>query len=140
MYDTITNDQFPPGAAAYAAYVDGNIANQPNYAYIVAAFPKAQHLSVALFSDNNADALDVEPGASSPSDIPAWYAAQRKRGIQRPCVYASASTMNSEILPVLSEAGIARSAVRLWTSRCCSRTSSPRIRPSPRRRNCSQDS
>jgi hypothetical protein len=116
MYDTITNDQFPPGAAAYAAYVDGNIGDQPNFAFIVASFPKAQHLSVALFSDNNADALDVEPGASTPSDIPAWYAAQRKRGIQRPCVYASASTMNSEILPVLSGAGIARDTVRLWTA------------------------
>jgi hypothetical protein len=116
MYDTITNDQFPPGAEAYAAYVDGNLGNQPNYAYIVAAFPKAQHLSVALFSNNNADALDVEPGASVPSDIPAWYDAQRKRGIQRPCVYASASTMNNEILPVLSGAGIARGTVRLWTA------------------------
>jgi hypothetical protein len=116
MYDTISNDQFPPGAAAYAAYVDGNIGNQPNYAFIVASFPKAEHLSVALFSNNNADALDVEPGASVPSDIPAWYAAQRKRGIQRPCVYASASTMNSEILSVLSGAGIARDTVRLWTA------------------------
>jgi hypothetical protein len=116
MYDTITNDQFPPGAAAYAGYVDGNLGNQPNYAYIVAAFPKAQHLSVALFSNDNADALDVEPGASVPSDIPAWYNAQRKRGIQRPCVYASASTMNNEILPVLNGAGIARGTVRLWTA------------------------
>ena len=116
MYDTIYNDQFPAGAAAYAAYVDGGIGDQPNYAYIVSKFPKAQHLSVALFSENNADALDVEPGASTPSDIPSWYAAQRKRGIQRPCVYASASTMNSEILPVLSGAGIARNTVRLWTA------------------------
>jgi hypothetical protein len=115
MYDTITNDQFPPGADAYAAYVDGNLGNQPNYAFIVAAFPKAQHLSVSLFG-NNADALDVEPGASVPSDIPAWYNAQRKRGIQRPCVYASASAMNNEILPVLSGAGIARATVRLWTA------------------------
>jgi hypothetical protein len=116
MYDTILNDQFPPGAVAYAGYVDGNLGNQPNYAYIVHAFPKALHLSVALFATDNADALDVEPGASTPSDIPAWYAAQRKRGIQRPCVYASASTMNDEILPVLSQAGIARAAVRLWTA------------------------
>jgi hypothetical protein len=116
MYDTILNDQFPPGAAAYAAYVDGNLGNQPNYAYIVARFPKAQHLSVALSPANNADALDVEPGGSSASEFPAWCATQRKRGIQRPCVYASASTMNSEILPVLSAAGIARGTVRLWTA------------------------
>ena len=115
MFDAIANEQFPPGAAAYAAYVDGSIGDQPNYAFIVAAFPKARHLSVSLFG-NNADALDVEPGASSPSDIPAWHAAQRKRGIQRPCVYASASTMNSEVLPVLTNAGIARGTVRLWTA------------------------
>ena len=116
MYDTIQNDQFPPGAPAYAAYVDGNLGDQPNYAYIVANFPKAQHLSVALFPGDNADALDVEPGGSNPSDVPGWYAAQRKRGIARPCVYASASTMNNEILPILTGAGIARSAVRLWTA------------------------
>jgi hypothetical protein len=115
MFDTIYNDQFPPGAAAYAAYVDGGLGNQPNFAFIVASFPKAQHLSVSLFG-NNADALDVEPGASTPSDVPAWTSTQRKRGIQRPCLYASASTMNNEILPTLSQAGIARSTVRLWTA------------------------
>src|SRR6266567_2982571 len=116
MYDTIENNQFPSGAAAYAGYVDGSIGNQPNYAYIVSAFPKAQHLSIALFSSDNADALDVEPGASTPSEIPAWYARQRARGIQRPCVYASASAMNDSVLPVLSGANIYRSAVRLWTA------------------------
>lgn len=115
MYDTIQNDQFPPGAPAYAAYVDGSVGNQPNYAFIVSAFPRAQHLSISLFG-NNADALDVEPGAANPSDVPGWYDAQRKRGIARPCVYASASTMNDVILPTLNGAGIARSAVRLWTA------------------------
>jgi hypothetical protein len=115
MFDTIYNDQFPPNAAAYAAYVDGGLGDQPNYAYIVAKFPKAQHLSISLFG-NNADALDVESGAATPSQVPAWVNAQRKRGIQRPVVYASASTMNSQILSVLSDAGIARSTVRLWTA------------------------
>ena len=56
MYDTALNNQYPPGAAAYAAYVDGSIGDQPNYAYIVSKFPKAQHLSISLFG-NNADAL-----------------------------------------------------------------------------------
>jgi hypothetical protein len=116
MYDTALNDQFPAGAAAYAAYVDGGVGDQPNYAYIVSAFPKAQHLSIALFAANNADALDVEPGASDPSDIPGWYARQVARGIQRPVIYASASTMNDAILPVLSQAGIARARTRLWTA------------------------
>jgi hypothetical protein len=62
MFDSAVNSQFPGGAAAYAAYVDGGVGNQPNYAYIVSAFPKAQHLSIALFPGDNADALDVEPG------------------------------------------------------------------------------
>lgn len=116
MYDTALNNQFPPGAQAYAAYVDGSIGNQPNYAYIVTTFPKAFHLSIALFASDNADTLDVEPGAAAPSDVPAWYARQKKRGIQRPCVYASASTMTDNILPVLSHANISRSAVRLWSA------------------------
>jgi hypothetical protein len=115
MFDTAYNDQFPPGAAAYAAYVDGGIGNQPNYAFIVGKFPKAQHLSISLFG-NNADALDVESGAATPSQVPGWVAAQRKRGIQRPVVYANASTMNGQVLSVLSQAGIARSSVRLWTA------------------------
>jgi hypothetical protein len=116
MYDTAVNDQFPAGAAAYAAYVDGGVGNQPNYAYIVSAFPKALHLSIALSAANNADALDVEPGASSPSDIPGWYARQVARGIQRPVIYASVSAMNDTILPLLSQAGIARARTRLWTA------------------------
>jgi hypothetical protein len=116
MYDSALNDQFPAGAAAYAAYVDGGVGDQPNYAYIVSAFPKAQHLSIALFAANNADALDVEPGASAPSDIPGWYARQVARGSQRPVIYASVSAMNDAILPVLSQAGIARAQTRLWTA------------------------
>jgi hypothetical protein len=48
--------------------------------------------------------------------VPSWVDAQRKRGIARPCVYASASTMNDSILSTLSNAGIARSTVRLWTA------------------------
>jgi hypothetical protein len=116
MYDTALNDQFPAGAAAYAAYVDGGVGDQPNYAFIVSTFPKAQHLSIALFAGNNADALDVEPGASAPSDIPGWYARQVARGIQRPVIYASVSTMNDAILPLLRQAGIARTKTRLWSA------------------------
>ena len=116
MYDTALNDQFPAGAAAYAGYVDGGVGDQPNYAYVVSTFPKAQHLSIALFADNNADALDVEPGASAPADIPGWFARQVARGVQRPVIYASASTMNDSVLSVLSQGGIARARTRLWSA------------------------
>lgn len=116
MYDTIYNDQFPSGAQAYAAYVDGSLGDQPNYAYIVSAFPKAEHLSISLDSSVNADALDVEQYAAVPGDVPAWHTRQQQRGIQRPCVYAAVSTMQDSILSVLSQAKISRSAVRLWTA------------------------
>jgi len=116
LYDTIQNGQFPAGAAAYAGYVDGGIGDQPNYAHVVNAFPGAHHLSIALFPGHDADALDVEAGAARPSDIPGWHARQVKRGIARPVIYASAFTMNEDVLPVLSSAGIARSSVRLWSA------------------------
>jgi hypothetical protein len=116
MYDTCSNDQFPSGAPAYAAYVDGNIGNQPNYAYIVKAFPDAEHLGIALNPADAAEALDIENGAAQPSDIPRWYAAQIARGIQRPALYASASTMQAQVLGVLAGAHISRAATRLWTA------------------------
>jgi len=116
LYDTIYNGQFPAGAAAYAGYVDGALADQPNFRWIVSAFPHAHHLSIALFADHDADALDVESGAASPEDIPGWHARQVKRGIARPVIYASAYTMKEQVLPVLARAGITRSSVRLWSA------------------------
>ena len=116
MFDAIADDQFPPGAAAYAAYVDGDLANQPNYSYIVATFPKAEHLSITLFPDKDADALDIENGAATPASAAEWYERQKARGITRPCLYASASTMESDVVPVIAAAGIARESVRLWTA------------------------
>jgi hypothetical protein len=116
MYDTIYNDQFPSGAQAYAGYVDGSIGNQPNYNYIVSTFPKASHLSISLDGSVNADVLDVEQYAAVPSDVPGWYSRQKARGIQRPCVYANVSTMQGSILPVIDQAKISRSSVRLWTA------------------------
>jgi len=116
MYDSVQNDQFPRGGQAYAAYVDGSVGDQPNFAFIVATFPAAYHLSIALFAASNADALDVEPGASTAAEFPAWYSRQKARGVQRPCVYASASMMTNSILPMLSQANIALSSVRLWSA------------------------
>jgi len=116
MYDTAFNDQFPAGAAAYAAYVDGDLANQPNYNYIVSAFPKAEHLSITLFPDKDAECLDIENGAATPESAASWYERQRARGIARPALYADVSTMESDVVPVITAAKIARASVRLWTA------------------------
>lgn len=115
MYDSDTNAAFPPGAA-YAAYVDGGLGDQPNYQAVKALFPAAHVMSIALFPDHDADCLDMEKGAAASTDFPWWYRRQRARGITRPVAYASASPMGQFVLPVLAGAGIARATVRLWTA------------------------
>lgn len=115
MYDSAWNDQFSAGADAYAAYVDGGIGNQPNYDWIVSAFPSARHLSITIFG-NDADAADVENGAMSPGDIPGWYARQVARGVSRPVIYASVSLAEAEIVPIVEALPAARAGVRLWTA------------------------
>lgn len=116
MYDTAFNNQFISGAQAYAGYVDGGIGNQPNYAYIVSAFPKAQHLSIALFPGDDAECLDVESGAAKPSGIPGWHARQVARGVSRPVIYASASTMEAAVIPVVNALPGGRPSARLWSA------------------------
>jgi peptidoglycan hydrolase-like protein with peptidoglycan-binding domain len=116
MYDSAYNGQFPADPRAVAGYVDGGVGDQPNFGWLVQAFPSAHHLSIALFPDKDADALDVETGAARPGDIPGWYARQRRRGIDRPCAYANASTMEEFVVPVIRAAPILRSAVRLWSA------------------------
>jgi hypothetical protein len=116
MFDTAQNDQFPPDGAAFAAYVDGGVGDQPNYAHIVSAYPGAHHLSIALFAKDDADALDVEPGAASVADVPGWYARQRRRGIDRPCIYASTYAMETQVIPVIRSIPLIRTTIRLWTA------------------------
>lgn len=116
MFDADQNDQFPAGADAYAGYVDGALGDQPNYAWIVREFPAAHHLSIALSPDHDADALDVETGAARPQDIPGWFARQRQRGVQRPCIYASVSTMEAYVVPLMRASSILRASVRLWSA------------------------
>lgn len=116
MYDTITNSSYPDNLAAAAAYVDGGIGDQPNFAAVSAAHPRAHLLSIALSAANNAECLDMETGAARYTDFPGWYARQRKRGVTRPCGYASVSAMAAQLLPVLARAGIARGSVRLWSA------------------------
>lgn len=115
MYDTAWSDQFPPGAAAYAAYVDGRVGDQPNYAHIVSAFPGAHHLSITIFG-NDADAADVENGAMTVDAVAGWFARQVARGVRRPVIYASVSTMESAVRPVVAALPGGRDAVRLWTA------------------------
>jgi hypothetical protein len=115
MYDTVTDGAFPRGAPAYAAYLDGQVGDQPNFSFIVAEFPNAFHLSITVDPEVDADAADVEAGFTVPEALD-WYGRQRARGAQRPCLYASASTMQAGIVPLVRAGRIPRGQVRLWSA------------------------
>ncbi len=113
MYDSVDISQIPSDAEAVAAYCDGRYAN---VAEARDRFPRAHILTIAVFAQHDADALDIETWDAAPGDAAGWYARQKARGAARPCLYASASVMQSAVLPALEAAGITRSSVRLWSA------------------------
>jgi hypothetical protein len=113
MFDAVEIDQIPGDASAVAGYVNGNYVT---FGQLSVKFPKAHRLSIAVTAEADADALDVEPGDAVYGQVPAWYRRQKARGAARPVIYASVSLMTTGILPVLKQAGIARSDVRLWSA------------------------
>ena len=113
MYDSVDISQIPPNAQAVAGYTSGRWVTYP---HLVAAFPHAHVLSIAVNAAHDADCLDVETGDATPAQGAAWYQRQKTRGVTRPCLYASVSVMQADILPALSKAGISRAAVRLWSA------------------------
>lgn len=112
MYDDVNISLIPSNAEAVAGYVGGLF---PTFASLVIRFPHAKHLSIAVNASEDADCLDVENGDAKPEDVAVWVRRQQKRGVQRPCIYASLSTMPS-ILARLKAAGITRAEVRLWVA------------------------
>lgn len=116
MFDTIDEAAWPADPQAALGYVDGHVGDQPDWAYVQRRFPHAYHLSIALDPAHDADALDIETGAASPSSAVAWYERQKARGVARPCLYASASLMEATIIPVVRAARFPRESVRLWSA------------------------
>ena len=112
MLDSITPANLPPGADAYAGYVDGRFANA---AEMKARFPGARVLTIAVFASSDAEAADCEPGDMMPAQLPGWVKRQQARGVARPVVYASISQMPA-VLAELTAAGIPRGEVRLWSA------------------------
>ena len=113
MYDSVTISQIPADAQAAAGYVDGKFAN---VAELRDRLPRAHILTIAVFAAHDADALDIETGDATPEQAAAWFLRQQARGVHRPCLYASASVMESQVVPAITAAGIPRSAVRLWSA------------------------
>lgn len=112
MYDSVDLSQVPANAPAVAAYVDGRFANVPEARK---RFPQAHILTIAVFAKDDADCLDIETGDATPAQAAGWVARQFARGVKRPCLYASAGTMQV-ILESVNAAGISRDTLRLWSA------------------------
>lgn len=101
-----------PQADYYAGYADGIFAN---IAAIHARFPSAGILSIAVKATDVADALDVEAGDAVNSQVVAWFKLSLSKGVTKPCVYTSASNVNT-IVGLFNTAGIPRTSYRLWSA------------------------
>ena len=113
MYDSVDLKQVPADAQAVAAYVDGRFANSAEAAR---RFPHAHILTIAVFARHDADCLDIEQGDATPGQAAGWYLRQKARGVNRPCLYASAFVMDTEVIPAITAAGIHPAGVRLWAA------------------------
>jgi len=113
MYDSVSLSQVPADAQAVACYVDGKFANE---AEARRRFPHAHILTIAVFAQHDAMALDIETGDASPAQAAAWYLRQKARGVTRPCLYASAFVMDTEVIPAIVAAQIHPAEVRLWSA------------------------
>lgn len=92
MFDAVNIEHIPGDATIVAGYVNGW---WPTYNSLVARFPHAHHVSIAVTSGlpHNAivaDVLDVERGDATPADAPMWAKQMRALG-RKPIVYCSVS-------------------------------------------------
>lgn len=113
MFDSVDLDQIPASPQAVACYVNGRFANS---AEARDRFPHAHILTIAISADADADVLDIETGDATPAQAAAWFLRQKARGVNRPCLYASASVMDTQVIPTLDAAGIGPREIRLWSA------------------------
>lgn len=109
MYDSVSINVLPVGNPVYAGYTSGN---WPTYTSLVAKFPLAKVVSIAVNTSHTAQCLDIEPGDATPSEAAAWFRADRS-GHAKPCFYASLANWPT-VAADLSAAGISRSQYFAW--------------------------
>lgn len=98
---------------AVAGYIDGNF---QTYHALVARFPHAKHLAIAVFAGtNDGHCLDVETGDATPAQAPGWVRKRHAVGIARPIIYANASTMPA-VIAALEHDTIKRDEYLLWVA------------------------
>lgn len=113
MYDSVDVSTIPPNPEAVAGYVGGS---WPNYNELVAKFPHAHHLSIAVEANEHARCLDVEPLDATNAQAPGWFKsslADKSQG--KAVLYTSASNVQA-LMDAMSAAGIARSEYYIWSA------------------------
>lgn len=120
MYDDINVSLIPKNAEAVAGYIGGR---WPTYPKVVAGWPKAKHMSIAVAANYNADCLDVEPGDAAPAQAAGWIRQQAKLraaskegyNTNKPVVYTNASH-GQALIDSLTAAGLVYGKDYLWWS------------------------
>lgn len=113
MYDDVNVNLLPPGAPAYAGYINGN---WPNFGAVYRRFPKAKVVAISVFASGDGDCLDVENGDATTAQAPGWF--KRRKGhtrTARPWIYTSASNVAS-LVAVMKAHGIARDEYYVWSA------------------------
>lgn len=112
LVDTVTpsaDKAYENGDTAFAGYVGGYYADLPT---IERDYPHHRFVSIAVNDSEDAEFCDCEQGDLSPGQVTAWIMRMHERGVWRPGVYASASTLES-VLPTLSHR-LPRAQYRVW--------------------------
>jgi hypothetical protein len=113
MFDDTSVELIPKDAPAVAGYVGGLYRTWPS---VVAGWPRAHKLSIAVNSSQDARCLDIEVGDATPADAPAWVRRQQKRNPHEvPVLYGSISVM-PEIVAHMDAAGFHRREYLLWSA------------------------
>lgn len=112
MYDDINVNLIPKNAKAVAGYVDGQ---WQTIHKILAGWPNAKLLTIAVFPGDNARCLDVEPHDATIAQAPAWVKRQKARGEKLPVLYTSAS-WGQALVNECTKAGLKYGKDYLWWS------------------------
>lgn len=112
MFDSVTLSEIPESANAVAGYVGGRYETFPE---LEKRWPRAKRLSIAVNAHEDAECLDIESGDAVPAQAPDWLVRQEHRGVVKPVLYGSQSTV-AGILEALGQAHITRSRYRVWSA------------------------
>jgi hypothetical protein len=87
MYDSDVATDIPAGAVIVAGYIDGEAGTWSAEDW--ARFPNAKKLTIVRTFVDAGECLDVEKGAATSAQAPAWVVARQKAGIARPWLYVN---------------------------------------------------